>query len=71
MGLFIHKALVGIILGAILAAAQWYSPALLPWVVGWCIGVGMSNLRRDLRASVGNSQEPASQVPPSDLGTHE
>jgi hypothetical protein len=38
-------ALAGLITGAILAAAQWVSPALLPWVIGFMLACIAANLR--------------------------
>jgi hypothetical protein len=40
-------ALAAVVIGGILAAAQWYSPALLPWVTGFmlaCLAANLSNV---------------------------
>lgn len=41
----LSTALVGLLIGGILAAAQWCSPALLPWVVGFMFACIAANLR--------------------------
>jgi hypothetical protein len=41
----ISTALVGLILGEILALAQSYSPSLLPWIIGFMIACLAANIR--------------------------
>lgn len=37
--------IAGLIVGAILTAAQWISPLLMPWVLGYMIACLAKNLR--------------------------
>jgi hypothetical protein len=41
----LSTALAALLLGGILAVAQWYSPALLPWVTGFMLACLAANLR--------------------------
>lgn len=45
MSRVLSTALAAALLGGILAAAQWYSPALLPWVTGFMLACIAANLR--------------------------
>lgn len=38
-------AAAGLVIGGILSAANWYSAALLPWVVGFMLATLAGNLR--------------------------
>jgi hypothetical protein len=41
----LSTALAALLIGGLLAAAQWYSPALLPWVIGFMLACLAANLR--------------------------
>jgi hypothetical protein len=41
----ISTVMSALVIGAILATAQWYSPALLPWVLGFMLACIAANLR--------------------------
>lgn len=41
----LSTALAGVLIGGILAISQWYSPALLPWVLGFMLACLAANLR--------------------------
>lgn len=43
----ILTTLVGLFAGGLLALANWYSPALMPWVIGFmvaCLAVNLKTL---------------------------
>lgn len=42
---FVSWVLAGLMIGAILRAAQWHDPALLPWVAGFMLASLAVNLR--------------------------
>lgn len=41
----LSTALAAMMIGGVLAAAQWYSPALLPWAIGFMLACLAANLR--------------------------
>ena len=42
----ISTVIAGLMIGGILSVAQWASPSLLPWVVGFMIACLASNVRQ-------------------------
>lgn len=41
----VSTALAGVFIGGILATAQWFSHALLPWVIGFMLACLAANMR--------------------------